>query len=257
MTSRAVLITGGATRIGAHITRGLAKDGWAVCVHYNRSSKAAEELCAEINKGSGKTVAVQANLAIRQDLGGLITASRKKLGLPLTALINNASTFSADTAQTLDNTRYDYHMDVNLRAPLILSRDFAAQCPPADGGVIINMIDQRVLKDNPTYFTYHLSKAGLYHSTKTLAQALAPHIRVNGIGPGPTLQNANQSRAMFSGEAEHTLLQRGSPPDDILSGIRYLLSAKSVTGQMIAIDSGQHLTWQTADILAATPKGAL
>jgi len=257
MTPGAVLITGGAARIGAHISRGLAKDGWAVCVHYNRSSQAAETLCTEINELGGHAVAVQANLAIYQDLSQLITASRQALGQPLTALINNASTFSADTAQSLNNAGYDYHMDVNLRAPLILSRDFAAQCPPEDSGVIINIIDQRVLKPNPTYFTYHLSKAGLYHSTKTLAQALAPHIRVNGIGPGPTLQNIDQSRDMFSDEAQHTLLQRGSPPDDILSGIGYLLSAKSVTGQMIAIDSGQHLTWQTADILAATPEGGL
>lgn len=257
MTQGAVLITGGAARIGAHIARGLAQDGWDICVHYNRSAHAADALCQEIKKAGGAAVSIGANLAIRQEVGGLIAASSTALGRPLTALINNASTFSPDTAQTMDNAGFDYHMDVNLRAPLMLSRDFAAQCPERADGVIINMIDQRVLKPNPTYFTYHLSKTGLHHSTKTLAQALAPHIRVNGIGPGPTLQNTDQSRAMFSGEAEHTLLKRGSPPDDILGGIRYLLAAKSVTGQMIAVDSGQHLTWQTADILAATPKGAL
>lgn len=257
MSKKTVLITGGAARIGAHTTRGLAQDGWDICIHYNRSKSVADKLCDEIISAGGRAVSVGGNLSIRPDVDSLIARSTAALGQPLTALINNASTFSPDTAQTMSHASFDYHMDVNLRAPLALSRDFAAQCPKGCDGVIINMIDQRVLKPNPTYFTYNLSKNALYQSTKTLAQALAPHIRVNGIGPGPTLKNTDQSADMFTGEAENTLLNYGSSPDEILAGIRYLLQAKSVTGQMIAIDSGQHLTWQTADILAATPKGAI
>jgi NAD(P)-dependent dehydrogenase (short-subunit alcohol dehydrogenase family) len=257
MSGGAVLITGGAARIGAHIARGLAADGWEVCLHYNRSKSAADRLCHEIISAGGAAVSIGGNLAIRQDVGRLITRSAAALGRPLTALINNASTFSPDTAQSHNNALFDYHMDINLRAPLMLSRDFAAQCPQDVTGVIINMIDQRVLKPNPTYFTYTAAKTALYHSTKTLAQALAPHIRVNGIGPGPSLQNTDQSAEMFLSEVQNTLLKRGSPPEEILAGIRYLLNAMSVTGQMIAIDGGQHLTWQTADILAATPKGAI
>ena len=257
MTKRTALITGGAARIGAHIAQNLAKEGWDICIHYNRSKTAAEKLCTALTALGVQAVAIHANLAIRQDVDTLIARSARKAGKPLTALINNASTFSPDTAQSLDNASFDYHMDVNLRAPLMLSRDFAAQCPQEADGIIINMIDQRVLKPNPTYFSYSASKTALYHSTKTLAQALAPHIRVNGIGPGPTLQNIDQNNDMFANEAQHTLLQRGSPPEDIMGGLRYLLNARSVTGQMIAIDGGQHLTWKTADILAATPQGAI
>ena len=256
MTRKAVLITGGAARIGALLSQGLAQDGWRVAVHYNRSNAAAEKLCAKINKSGGTAMPISGNLAIRQDVDSLISRAAKALGTPLTGLINNASTFSPDTAQTMDNASFDYHMDVNLRAAMMLARDFAAQYNGADG-VIINMIDQRVLKPNPTYFSYTLAKTALYGATKTLAQALAPNIRVNGIGPGPTLQNVGQDEAMFSAEAQHTLLERSSPPESILAGVRYLLGATSVTGQMIAIDSGQHLTWRTNDILSATPDGAI
>lgn len=257
MTEKTVLITGGAARIGAATARGLADDGWMVCVHYNRSKSEAEALCREITSDGGRAVNVGGNLSERSDVDSLIARASQALGHPLTALVNNASTFSPDTAQTLTDEMLDYHMDVNLRAPLILSRDFAAQCPKGTDGIIINMIDQRVLKPNPTYFSYSLAKSALYSSTKTLAQALAPHIRVNGVGPGPTIQNTGQDEAMFLQEAKNTLLERPSPPEDILAGIRYLLSAKSVTGQMIAIDSGQHLNWKTQDILSSTPKGAI
>ena len=257
MTDKAVLITGGAARIGAIIAQGLAADGWAVAIHYNRSKAAANQLCEHINSSGGHAISVGGNLAIRGDVESLIARTVQALGQPLTALINNASTFTPDSAQTLSNASYDFHMDVNLRAPLMLARSFAEQCPHNSHGAIINMIDQRVLKPNPTYFSYSLAKAALFASTKTLAQAFAPQIRVNGIGPGPTLQNIDQDASMFAAEAKHSLLEKTSPPDDILGGVRYLLGAKSVTGQMIAIDSGQHLTWQTPDILSATPDGAL
>ena len=162
------------------------------------------------------------------------------------ALINNASTFEPDTAQDFTAETWDYHRSVNLDAPMRLSSDFAAQAEA--GGCIINMIDNRVLKPNPQFFTYSLAKAGLYWATKTMAQSFAPFVRVNGIGPGPTLENTNQADGEFAAEVKATLLEAGSPPDTILHGVRYLLSAKAVTGQMIAVDGGQHLLWQTPDI---------
>jgi len=246
--AKTVLITGGAARVGAHISRGLAAQGWHVCIHYFRSAEKAQSLADEITESGGQASIVKANLAVPQGLNTLIALAAKAADGPLTALINNASTFKGDSAESFTNAMMDYHMGVNLRAPLTLSQDFAAQLPETQKGVIINMIDQRVLKPNPLFFTYSLSKAALYWATKTMAQSLAPQIRVNGVGPGPTLQNTGQSAEEFSNEAAHTLLGFGSKPDAILAAVAYLLAARSVTGQMIAVDSGQHLTWQTPDL---------
>jgi NAD(P)-dependent dehydrogenase (short-subunit alcohol dehydrogenase family) len=239
---KAVLITGGAARVGAHLARGLAKDGWHICIHYNQSRAQADELAKEIAAARGTASLVQANLSAPDQVGGLIEACGRKLH----ALINNASTFQSDTAQDFTTESWDYHRSVNLDAPLRLSADFAKQA--SAGASIINMIDQRVLKPNPQFFTYSLAKAGLYWATKTLAQSFAPNIRVNGIGPGPTLENTEQAPGEFQAEVKATLLGAGSPPDTILQGVRYLLSAEAVTGQMIAIDGGQHLLWQTPDM---------
>ncbi len=239
---KAVLITGSAARVGAFISRGLAADGWHVCIHYNSSADKAQTLADEISSSGGSASIVQADLSAPNDTGELISRCDR----PLSALINNASTFKHDTAQDFTAETWDYHRAVNLDAPLRLSADFAAQAPR--GASIINMIDQRVLKPNPQFFTYSLAKAGLYWATKTMAQSYAPNVRVNGIGPGPTLENKGQAPGEFDAEAKATLLGEGSPPETILHGIRYLLSAKAVTGQMIAVDSGQHLVWQTPDL---------
>ena len=239
---KAVLITGAGTRIGAYLARGLSEDGWHICIHFNTSSKPAQNLADEIMDTGGSASIVQANLSVAQEVGTLI----ERCGRPLSALINNASTFEPDTAQDFTAETWEYHRSVNLDAPIRLSSDFAAQA--GDGGCIVNMIDNRVLKPNPQFFTYSLAKAGLYWVTKTMAQSFAPSVRVNGIGPGPTLENTNQAEGEFSAEAEATLLGEGSPPDTILQGVRYLLSAKAVTGQMIAVDGGQHLVWKTPDI---------
>ena len=239
---KAVLITGAGARVGAFMARGLAKDGWHVCIHYNRSSGKAQSLADEIVSAGGSASIVKANLSVPQDLNTLIA----RCGRSLAALINNASTFQQDTAQNFTTATWDYHRAVNLDAPLRLSSDFAAQAEP--GACIINMIDQRVLKPNPQFFTYSLAKAGLYWATKTMAQSFAPTVRVNGIGPGPTLENTEQATGEFTAEARATLLGEGSPPDTILQAVRYLLSAKAVTGQMIAVDGGQHLVWQTPDL---------
>ena len=234
---KTVLITGGAARIGAHIARGLAEDGWRVCIHYRTSSVPAEALAAEIGG-----VTVKANLRVPTDVAGLMTAAREALGSPLYALINNASTFDPDTAENFTTGTFDHHLDVNLRAALILSRDFAAQAPGR--GAIINMLDQRLFRPRPDFFTYGVAKAGLLWATKTMAQSYAPDIRVNGIGPGPTLRNTVQTEDEFEREKLSTLLRNGSPPDEILKAIRYLLDAESVTGQMIAVDGGQHLNFE-------------
>ncbi|WP_298912178.1 SDR family oxidoreductase [uncultured Algimonas sp.] len=231
---RTVLITGGAARIGAYIARGLAADGWTVCIHYRTSGAPAEALASEIGG-----VAVRANLRVPADVSGLVDAARAALGAPLYALINNASTFDPDGADDFTDATFDHHIDVNLRAALHLSRDFAAQAPGQ--GAIVNMLDQRMLRPHPGYFTYGVAKAGLHWATRTMAQAFAPDVRVNAVGPGPTLRNHMQTEDEFERERRGTLLGHGSPPDQIVDTVRYLLSATSVTGQMVAVDGGQHL----------------
>ena len=240
--SRAILITGAGARVGRHLAMGLAADGWAVAVHYNRSKTGADNLVADIQKQDGKAAAVQANLFVPQEIDNLVRKSSHALGMPLTGLINNASTFQDDRAENFSRASYDYHMNINLRAPVMLAQQLAKQLPNGETGCIINMIDQRVLKPDPTFFTYAMSKSALHWATKTLAQSLAPHIRVNAIGPGPTLKNHTQTYDDFTAEAGSTLLKAGSPPDSLLDAARYLLMAKSVTGQMIAVDGGQHLS---------------
>jgi NAD(P)-dependent dehydrogenase (short-subunit alcohol dehydrogenase family) len=245
----AVLITGGGARIGKHIALGLAEDGWTVAVHYNSSRAQAEELAHEINKAGGRAAAVQADLTAETALKTLVARASAAVNAPLTALINNASTFLPDNAQNFTAASYDLHMDVNLRAPLALTQQLAAQLPAGKNGCVINMIDQRVLRPNPLFFTYSTAKAALYWATQTLAQSYAPRLRVNGIGPGPTLVSMHQTPDEFTAEAKATLLEHGSPPHEVLGGVRYLLSAKSVTGQMIAVDGGQHLNWRTPDLM--------
>ncbi len=247
--SRSILITGSGARVGAHFATGLAGDGWDVAVHYNRSKAGALALAEQINEAGGKAAIVQANLAVPQEVDSLINRASAALGSPLTALINNASTFAPDTAATFTRASYDYHMEINLRAPLMLTQKLAQQLPTGDTGAIINMIDQRVLKPNPLFFTYSTAKSALFWATKTQAQSYAPRLRVNGIGPGPTLPNIHQQTGEFNAEAAATLLGRPSSADALLDGVRYLLNAHAVTGQMIAIDSGQHLTWQTPDLI--------
>jgi len=250
--SRAILITGAGARVGAHFAKGLAADGWHVAVHYNRSKTGAQALVTSIKDAGGHAAVVQANLADPQENDTLIARSAAALGAPLTALINNASTFTPDTADNFTRETYDFHMEINLRAPLILTQKLAEQLPAKTSGVVINMIDQRVLKPNPTFFTYSTAKAALFWATKTQAQSYAPRLRVNGIGPGPTLASIHQQPGEFDAEAAATPLGYASSPDSLLEGLRYLLGAKSVTGQMIAIDSGQHLTWRTPDIILGT-----
>ncbi|MCF6275972.1 MAG: SDR family oxidoreductase, partial [Robiginitomaculum sp.] len=234
--TKTILITGAAARIGSVLAKGLASDGWRVVIHYNSSGGVAAALAAEI----GNAAIMQADLTDANAVETLIDRAAEAIGAPLTALINNASTYVPDSAAEYDRDSLDNHLDVNLKAPLRLSQNFAHALPSGTNGCIINMIDQRVLRPIPDFFTYGVSKSALLAATQTMAQSFAPNIRVNAVGPGPTLRSVHQSEAEFSQECTNTLLGKGSPPETILDAVRYLLSATAVTGQMIAVDGGQH-----------------
>ena len=225
----------------------MAGAGFDVALHCHTSCAEAESAAAEIAALGRRAEVLQADLADEPETRGLVTAARQALG-PVTLLINNASVFEDDRIETLASDIWRANMEVNLHAPLVLSQSFAAELPQDRTGLIINILDQRVWNPNPQFFSYSLSKAALWMATRTLAQALAPRIRVNGIGPGPTLPSIHQTPEMFQAEAEHTPLQRRATPADITAAALYLIDAPSVTGQMIAVDGGQHLAWLTPDI---------
>ena len=242
-----VLVTGAAKRLGRAIALDLAGDGWNLAIHYNGSSADAEEVAAQARAKGVKAALVQADFAREQETANVIPAAAKAIG-PLTALINSASLFENDDWRSATRQSWDDHMEANLRAPVLLAQMFAKQLPRDAKGNIINIIDQRVLKPTPQFLSYSLSKAGLFWLTKTLAQGMGPHIRVNAVGPGPTLKNPRQSDSDFSRQRDATVLKHGADPADICAAVRYLLSADAVTGQMIAVDGGQHLIWQTPDV---------
>ncbi|MAI50237.1 SDR family oxidoreductase [Alphaproteobacteria bacterium] len=250
---KAVLITGAGKRIGRALAEALATDGWAIAAHYAGSKSEAEALIAEITDKGGKAVALQADLRDAAAVQTLVADAAAALG-PLTALINNASTFERDTAHTLTAESWDTHLNANLRAPALLMRDFANQAALQDGSVadacIINITDQRVDRLTPDFTSYTVSKTGLATLTETFAQALAPqHIRVNAIAPGPTLPNPRQAQAEFDKQASLVPLGHGATPDDIVAAARYILTARAMTGQTLMQDGGQHLAWQTPDVV--------
>ena len=243
----AVLVTGAAKRLGRAIALDLADAGWDVGVHYHGSAAEAEETAAAARARGVKAVTLRADLSREDETAGLVARAAGALG-PLTALINSASLFEDDDWQSASRASWDAHIETNLRAPFLLAQHFARQLPPDAEGNIINVIDQRVLKPTPQFLSYSLSKAGLYWLTTILAQGMAPRIRVNAVGPGPTIRNARQSQADFARQRAATVLGRGAEPADVAAAIRYLLAAPAVTGQMIAVDGGQHLIWQTPDV---------
>jgi len=244
---RSVLVTGAAKRLGRAIALNLAEGGWSVAVHYNTSQAEADETVANLHEKGVHAAAINADLTMEDDTERLIERAREAVG-PLTALVNNASVFENDTIRTMTRASWDKHIETNLRAPLVLSRNFAEQLPEGQEGAIVNLLDQRLLKPTPQFLSYGVSRAGLYWLTTTLAQALAPRIRVNGVAPGPTLRNERQSEAHFKRQQDSTILGRGAAPQDVAQAVRYLIEARAVTGQTIAVDGGQHLIWKTADV---------
>jgi NAD(P)-dependent dehydrogenase (short-subunit alcohol dehydrogenase family) len=242
------LITGGALRIGASITRRMAQAGYAVIIHANTSRAAAEILAEEITNKGGKAAIVPHDLADLPALPAFYARACEPFGAP-DVLINNASLFAKDRLGAVDAATFSANLAVNLQAPVLLAQAFAAHLPEGREGAIINLLDQRVLRVTPQFFSYTLAKSALYTATKTLAQALAPRIRVNGVGPGPTLPNIHDGAEGFMQEAAGTLLGRAISPEEIAEAVLFLVQAKGVTGQMLAVDSGQHLGWQTPDIV--------
>ena len=254
----AALVTGGARRLGRAMALALARRGHDVVVHYAGSGEEAAEVVAEIGALGRRAVAVQSDLLEDARTATLIARAREAIGAPLAVLINNASIFEYDRIDTATRESWDRHIESNLRAPVMLTQDFAAQAPQAEPdargepvaqALVINMIDQRVLKLTPEFASYTVAKMGLWAFTRTAAQALAPHIRVNAIGPGPTLRGGRQSESHFARQRAATLLQRGANEDDIISALGYFLDAPAVTGQLLCVDGGQHLSWQTPDVL--------
>ncbi len=241
------LITGGAVRIGKAIALHLSKAGYSVAIHYNRSRDEAADLAAAIVHAGGKAACFGASLEKLEEVQSLIPQVYKAMG-PLTCLINNASHFADDRLPALAPESWREHMAVNLEAPVFLSQAFAAQLPDGESGNIINIIDQRVLRPNPHFFSYTLSKSALWAATRTMAQALAPRVRVNAIGPGPALCSVYQSQADFERECRAMPLGHGTTPEEIADAVLFVLRAPSMTGQIAALDGGQHLLWQTPDI---------
>jgi len=245
------LVTGAGDRIGAAIARALAGAGHAVIIHYRSDAEGAAQVRAAITAAGGAAATVRADLADRAQRAGLIAEAAGHFG-PLTALVNNASVFDPDSVFDLDETLWDRHFAIHAEAPIFLARDFAAQLPAGAGGNIVNIIDERVLHPAPAYFSYTLSKSVLWTATRTLAQSLAPAIRVNAIGPGPVLPHTRQDQAAFDAGVRQLPLQTHAGPDDIAGAVLMLLNTPSMTGQMLALDGGRHLEFP--DRRAPTPR---
>ncbi len=252
------LVTGAGRRLGRAMAEYLGSRGFDVAVHYNGSREGADETIEAIRAMGRRAVALQADLLDEGETAALLGRAAEALGGPITCLINNASIFEPDTIETATLESWNRHIGSNLRAPYVLIQALAAQMPepeidangePVARGLVINMLDQRVRKLTPNFSTYTIAKMGLWALTKTAAQGLAPRIRVNAIGPGPTLQGDRQSEAHFQAQRQATILERGADPEGIVAALGYFLDAKAVTGQLLCVDGGQHLAWKTPDVL--------
>ncbi|PHQ96365.1 MAG: short chain dehydrogenase [Marinosulfonomonas sp.] len=259
MVKRA-LVTGAGIRLGRAMALYLAGRGFDVAVHYASSEEDATTLVTAIEAMGQHAVALQADLLDEAATQGLIGRASDGLGGALSCLVNNASIFEYDTLQTATRESWDRHIGSNLRAPFVLTQDFADQAPkamldengePTSQALVVNMLDQRVRKLTPEFMTYTIAKMGLWAFTQTAAQALAPDIRVNAIGPGPTLRGIRQSEEHFANQRKNVPLGRGANPEDITAALGYFLDAPAVTGQLLCVDGGQNLAWNTADTLGA------
>ena len=242
------IVTGAPRRIGRALALTAADAGYDVAIHARAIDADVESLIAEIKAKGRKAVATLGDLSHAETPARLVAEASAAIG-PLTLLVNNASLFDDDRIETLTAASFDAHIHANLRAPILLSQAFAAAPAEAGRAQIINVLDQRVWKPTPQFFSYAVSKAALWQATRMMAQALAPRIRVNAIGPGPTLPSIHQNEDTFAAEAAGALLRGRVKPEDIAHALRYLIDATSVTGQMIAVDAGQHLAWRTPDII--------
>jgi NAD(P)-dependent dehydrogenase (short-subunit alcohol dehydrogenase family) len=252
------LVTGAAIRLGRAMALRLAERGHDVAVHYHGSKDEAEDAVRAIEALGRRAVALQADLLDEEQVAALLPRAAEALGGPITVLVNSASIFEYDTLATATRESWDRHFGSNLRAPFVLTQTLAAQAPepvpdangePVAQALVVNMVDQRVVKLTPEFMTYTLAKTALWTLTQTAAQALAPRVRVNAIGPGPTVRGHRQSESHFARQRAATVLNRGSDPEDILAALDYLLTAKAVTGDLLLVDGGQHLGWRTPDIL--------
>lgn len=252
------LVTGAGKRLGRAMALELARRGHDVAVHYAASEAEAQDVVAEIEEMGRKAVALGADLTDEAQTATLVDRAVEALGGPILVLVNNASIFEYDTIETATRESWDRHMESNLRAPFALTQAMARDVPepsydatgePVAQGLVVNMIDQRVRKLTPEFMTYTLAKMGLWAFTQTAAQGLAPRVRVNAIGPGPTLRGGRQSESHFARQRQATVLGRGANESDIVAALGYFLEASSVTGQLICVDGGQHLGWKTPDVL--------
>jgi NAD(P)-dependent dehydrogenase (short-subunit alcohol dehydrogenase family) len=241
------LVTGGARRIGKAIVEDLARHGFSVAIHCHRSTEQATSLAGSIRKAGGRAAVITADLADPAQMETLVGRAAEALG-PVRLLVNNASLFEKDTALAFEWPVWDHHFALHVKAPIMLARKMAKLLPAGMDGLIVNIVDQRVLKPVPDFFSYSLSKSALWAATRTLAQALAPRIRVNAIGPGPTFPSARQIEADFARQIEALILRRGPEAAEFGAAVRWFWQARSVTGQMVALDGGQHLAWQTPDV---------
>jgi NAD(P)-dependent dehydrogenase (short-subunit alcohol dehydrogenase family) len=239
----AALVTGGARRIGRALVTAAADAGYDVAIHVRSVDDAAEAAAGEVRARGRKATIAVCDLRKEATTVALVGEVEAELG-PVTLLVNSASVFEEDAFESFNRASFDAHIETNLRAPLILAQNFARRLPEGREGLIVNILDQRVLSPTPEFFSYALSKSALWDATRMLAQALAPRIRVNGIGPGPTLRSIHQDEVDFAAEAAATLMGRPVQPSEIAAALRYLIDAPSVTGQMVAVDSGQHLAWR-------------
>ena len=244
--SSAALVTGGAQRIGGAIVHALARAGYAVAIHANRSRDAAEALRAQIVAQGGRAAVVTGDLADHDAVLRIVPQAVKAIGA-LTLLVNNAGAFELDEFGHLDRALFDRQFAINLRAPLFLSEAFAIQAPQGAGASIVNIVDQRVFKPTPRFVSYTLTKTALHTATTTLAQALAPNVRVNAVAPGPTLPSPRQDANAFARQAAALPLAHGPTPQGVAEAVLYLAGAAGVTGVTLAVDGGQHIAWQTPD----------
>ena len=247
MEVQKIIITGGATRIGAAIAESLANDKNQITIHYNKSIKRAKQLRSILEKKGSKIFLIKANLNNISELNRIIKFANVKMK-GINCLINNASLFENDSVKNFSIKVWNKHLNINLRAPAILIKQFSKLVPKSIKANIINIIDQRVFRLTPFFLSYTLSKTGLYTLTKTSAMSLAPNIRVNGIAPGPTIKNKRQSTKHFKKQYLSTLLRKSVDAKEICSAVKFLITNKSITGQVIAIDSGQNLNWKTPNI---------